>query len=112
MAAIKLIDCSTAHILPSTAEWLDNIVRNDKALTHETQCSAPYGVEVFPTAAGWIVPAMSALESDAVPDDLREALDYLVDVEEAEWVWLDPDGEEYNDLPVYYEEWDALNYAG
>lgn len=82
----KLLDISTAHILESTAQWLNN---------------TPGDLILYPKAEyGWFIYTGSEEFPEDTPEELANAIIYAESLG-CHWLVLDRDGEIINELPSF-----------
>lgn len=88
----KILTLSTAHIKPETATMLDNEPNTDDL-----------GLSVYNKAGyGWFIYIDSVIDDafDHLPQDLTACIAFAKK-QECEWLCLDADGEEIEELNIY-----------
>lgn len=88
----KILTLSTAHIKPETATMLDNEPNTDNL-----------GLSVYDKARyGWFIYIDSVIDDvlDHLPEDLKACIAFAKE-QECEWLCLDADGEEIEELNTY-----------
>lgn len=88
----KILTLSTAHIKPETATMLDNEPNTDN-LNLSVYNKARYG---------WFIYVDSVIDDtlDHLPEDLKDCIAFAKE-QECEWLCLDADGEEIEELNTY-----------
>lgn len=88
----KILTLSTAHIKPETAIALDNEPNTNK-----------FGLSVYAKAGyGWFIYIGSVIDDafDHLPEDLKACVAFTKK-QNCEWLCLDTDGEEVDELKTY-----------
>lgn len=88
----KILTLSTAHIKPETATMLDNEPNTDN-LNLSVYNKAGYGWFIY-------VDYVIDNEFDHLPEDLKACIAFAKE-QECEWLCLDVDGEEIEELNTY-----------
>lgn len=88
----KILTLSTAHITPETATALDNEPNTNQ-----------FGLSVYAKADyGWFIYIGSTIDEafDHLPEDLKACIAFTKE-QDCEWLCLDADGEEVDELKTY-----------
>lgn len=88
----KILTLSTAHIKPETTTMLDNEPNTDNL-----------GLSVYDKAGyGWFIYIDSVIDDtfNHLPEDLKACIAFAKE-QECEWLCLDADGEEIEELNTY-----------
>ena len=82
----QILDISTAHVLQSTAEWINN---------------TPGDLILYPKGEyGWFIYTQSEELPEDTPVELVEAIEYAKSIG-CDWLVLDRDGETIDNLPSF-----------
>lgn len=88
----NFLDLSTAHLSPSTREWLDRIAEDQNNLSHW----------VAPTPYGWFLYCDEENADDSIPADLFACMTYAR-TNGADYILFDRDADQLTDLPTFEE---------